>query len=46
MVLVKNLTIFHVFISGKIGQENVFDDKKSCSSNKNKQLKRRKLGFF
>ena len=26
MVLVKNLKIFHVFIIGKISQQNVFDD--------------------
>ena len=26
MVLVKNLKIFHLFIIGKISQQNVFDD--------------------
>ena len=26
MVLVKNLKIFHLFIFGKISQQNVFDD--------------------
>ena len=26
MVLVQKLKFFHVFSSGKIGQENVFDD--------------------
>ena len=26
MVLVKNLKIFHLFIFGKIREENVFDD--------------------
>ena len=34
MVLVKNLKIFHLFIIGKISQQNVFDDiverKKKC----------------
>ena len=34
MVLVKNLKLFHLFIFGKIRQENVFDDilerKKAC----------------
>ena len=39
MVLVKNVTIFHLFILGKIGQENVLDDifhsKKSFLDNKN-----------
>ena len=26
MILVKNLKIFHLFIFGKISQQNVFDD--------------------
>ena len=26
MVLIKNLKFFHVFIFGKISQQNVFDD--------------------
>ena len=35
MVLIKNWEFFHLFILGKIGQENVFEN-----SLKNKKLKK------
>ena len=53
MVLIKNLKFFHVFIFGKICQENVFDDilerKKAFLDSKIKTLKKSKnrdLKFF
>ena len=50
MVLVKKLKICHVFLFGKIGQGNVFDDileRKQAILNCNKRsLKRRKIGIF
>ena len=33
MVLVNNLTFFHLFIYGKISQQNVFDDNYSRKEN-------------
>ena len=51
MVLVKNCQLFHLFILGKIDQENVFHDilarKNAFPDYKNKNLKKVvKLGFF
>ena len=50
MVLVKALKFFHLLILGKKGQENVFDDilerKKACPANKNKDIKKLKIGVF
>ena len=50
MVLVKNLKIFHLFIFGKIREENVFDDilerKKAFLDYKNRKLKKSKIGIF
>ena len=46
MVMVKKLKSFHVFIFGKISQQNVFDIivevKKSFKTIKNRQLKKLK----
>ena len=46
MVLVKNLKIFHLFIFGKISQQNVFDDilerKKAFLNSKIRKLKKSK----
>ena len=39
MVLIKNLKIFHLFIFGKMREENVFDDILE-------RKKKKKLGFF
>ena len=43
MVLIKNLKIFHLFIFGKIREENVFDDilemKKAFSTIKKQKVK-------
>ena len=50
MVLVKNLKFFHVFILGKIRQENVFDNiletKKAYLNSKIKTLKKLKNHGF
>ena len=50
MVLIKNLKFFHVFIFGKICQENVFDDilerKKAFLDSKIKTLKKSKNQDF
>ena len=50
MVLVKNLKFFHVFIFGKIRQENVFDNiletKKAYLDSKIKTLKKLKNHGF
>ena len=52
MVLINNLKFFHVFIFGKIRQENVFDNilerKKVFLDSKIKKLKKSNLesGFF
>ena len=50
MVLVKNLKIFHLFIFGKISEQNVFDDilerKKAFLDYKNRKLKQSKIGIF
>ena len=50
MVFVKNLKFFHLFIFGKIRQENLFDDilegKKHFLTLKSKSLKRRRIGIF
>ena len=50
MVLVEKLKICHVFLFGKIGQGNVFDDileRKQAFLDCNKRsLKRRKIGIF
>ena len=50
MVLVKSLKFFHVFIFGKIRQENVFDDilerKKAFSDSKIKTSKKVKNQDF
>ena len=50
MVLVKNLKAFHVFIFGKINQQNVFDDilerKKAFLDSKMKTFKIRRIGIF
>ena len=51
MVLVKNLKFFHVFISGKIRQENVFEDilgkkKKAFLDSKIRKLKKSKNRDF
>ena len=50
MVLVKNLKIFHLFIFGKIREENVFDHilemKKAFKTIKNRKLKQSKIGIF
>ena len=44
MVLVKNLKFFHLFIFGKIRQENVFDDirerKKACLDHEKQKVKK------
>ena len=49
MVFIKKLKILHVFVFGKIGQENVFDDiqerkNKLVQAIKKRSLKRRKIG--
>ena len=51
MVFIKKLKILHVFVFGKIGQENVFDDiqerkHKLVQTIKKRSLKRRKIGIF
>ena len=50
MVMVKNLKFFHVFIFGKIRQENAFDDilerKKAFLDSKIKKLKKSKNQDF
>ena len=51
MVLVKNLKFFHVFISGKINHQNVFDvtlvsQKTFLHYKKQKVKKVEKSGFF
>ena len=51
MVLVKNLKIFHLFIFGKISQQNVFDDilerKKAFADYKKQKVKKVKnMEFF
>ena len=50
MVLVKNLKIFHVFITGKISQQNMFDDilerKKVFLESKIRKLKKSKNHDF
>ena len=51
MVLVKNLKFFHVFIFGKINQQNVFDvilesQKALLDYKKQKVKKVKKSGFF
>ena len=44
MALVKNLKFFHLFIFGKIRQENVFDDirerKKACLDHEKQKVKK------
>ena len=48
--LVKNLKIFHLFIFGKMREENVFDDilerKKAFLDIKNRKLNHSKIGIF
>ena len=51
MVFIKKLKILHVFVFGKIGQENVFDDiqerkNKLVQTIKKRSLKRQKIGIF
>ena len=50
MVLIKNWKLFHLFISGKIGQENVFHGllqrKNAFLDHKNKKLRNKKMGIF
>ena len=51
MVLTKNLKFFHLFIFGKISNENVFDNiletkKKLFYTMKNKKIKSPKIGIF
>ena len=50
MVFVKNLKFFHVFIFGKISQQNVFDvireSKKRFKTIKNRNLKKSKNQDF
>ena len=50
MVFVKNLKFFHVFIFGKISQQNVFDvireSKKCFKTIKNRNLKKLKNQDF
>ena len=50
MILVNNLKFFHVFIFGKIRQENVFEDilgrKKAFSESKIRKLKKSKNWDF
>ena len=50
MVLVKNLKIFHLFIFGKISQQNVFDDilerKKTFLDYKKQKVKKVKKWDF
>ena len=50
MVLIKNWKLFHLFISGKIGQENVFHGllqrKNAFLDHKNKKLRNKKWEFF
>ena len=50
MVFVKNLKFFHVFIFGKISQQNVFDvileSKKCFKTIKNRKLKKSKNQDF
>ena len=50
MVLVKNLKIFHVFITGKISQQNMLDDilerKKVFLESKIRKLKKSKNHDF
>ena len=50
MVFVKNLKFFHVFIFGKISQQNVFDvileSKKRSKTIKNRKLKKSKNQDF
>ena len=48
MALVKNLKFFHVFIFGKINQQNVFDvsQKVSLDYKKQKVNKVEESGFF
>ena len=49
MDLVKKLKIFHVFLFGKIGQENVFDDvlsRKKAFLHKKQKFKKTKIWDF
>ena len=50
MVLIKNLKIFHLFIFGKIREENVFDHilemKKAFLDYKKEKVKTVKIGIF
>ena len=50
MVLVKNWQFFHLFIIGKIGQENIFENvlarKKPFQTIKTRILKKGKIGIF
>ena len=51
MVFIKKLKILHMFVFGKIGQENVFDDiqerkKKACPDYKKEEFKTRKNWDF
>ena len=50
MVLLKNWQFFHLFILGKIGQENVFENilerNKAFPDYKNKKLKKSKIWDF
>ena len=50
MVLIKNLKIFHLFIFGKIREENVFDHipemKKAFLDYKKEKIKTDKIGIF
>ena len=50
MVLIKNVKIFHLFIFGKIREENVFDHilemKKAFLDYKKEKVKTVKIGIF
>ena len=51
MVFVKKCKIFHLFISSKIGEGNMFRDiletRNACLDHKNKEVKNtRKIGIF